>query len=108
MGTSIQQRGLTADDFEGLEGCNEILVQTRPDVIGDIHASFLSVGCQAIETNTFGANRVVLDEYGIADRTFELNRAAARLAREVAASFSIAGEPPFARPHHLRRAGRHV
>ncbi|MDH7568220.1 MAG: methionine synthase [Armatimonadota bacterium] len=95
MGTSIQARNLPLTDFEGLEGCNEILVFTRPDVIREIHASFLEVGCEAVETNSFGANRVVLGEYGIADRAYELNRRAAELAREVADAFSTADRPRF-------------
>lgn len=93
MGTSIQLRDLTLDDYQGLEGCSEILAVSRPDVIREIHASFLTVGCHAIETNTFGANRVVFAEYGIADRVYEINKAASELARNVAADFSTASEP---------------
>jgi 5-methyltetrahydrofolate--homocysteine methyltransferase len=95
MGTSIQDRNLTLDDFEGKDGCNEILVLTRPQVIREIHAGFLAVGCDAIETNTFGASRLVLGEYDLADRAYEINRAAARLAREVAAGFSTPERPRF-------------
>jgi 5-methyltetrahydrofolate--homocysteine methyltransferase len=95
MGTSIQTRGLTADDFGGpdLEGCNEILVVTRPDVIADVHAAYFEVGCDVIETDTFGAFAIPLGEYGIAERTHELNLAAARLAREVASDFSTPDRP---------------
>ena len=64
MGTSIQARTPTADDYWGKEGCNELLVLSRPEIIRDIHASFLHVGCDVVETNTFGASRVVLAEYG--------------------------------------------
>ncbi len=95
MGTSIQDRNLSPDDFQGKEGCNELLVLSRPQVIREIHASFLTVGCDAIETNTFGASRLVLGEYGLAERAYEINRAAARLAREVAADFSSPGQPRF-------------
>ncbi len=95
MGTSIQDRNLTLDDFEGKDGCNEFLVLTRPQVIREIHAGFLAVGCDAIETNTFGASRLVLGEYDVADRAYEINRAAARLAREVAEDFSTPDRPRF-------------
>src|SRR5574341_907720 len=95
MGTSIQDRNLTPDDFEGKDGCNEFLVLTRPQVIREIHAGFLTVGCDAIETNTFGASRLVLGEYDLADQAYEINRAAARLAREVAADFSTSDRPRF-------------
>lgn len=90
MGVSLQSMGLTADDFGGpsLEGCNEMLNVTRPDVVKQIHASFLDVGVDAIETNTFGAFSIVLAEYNIADRAYELNLASAQLAREVASSYS--------------------
>src|SRR5579859_2724443 len=86
MGTSIQRYQLTADDFGGekLNGCNDYLVITRPDVIEAIHASFLAVGSEVIETNTFRSNRITLAEYGLQDRVIEINRAAAQLARRVA------------------------
>jgi len=80
MGTNIQYRNLGPDDFWGKEGCNEILVLSRPDIIREIHASFLSVGCDVVETDTFGATRVVLGEYDLADKVAEINRATARLA----------------------------
>src|SRR5688500_13721232 len=85
-GTNLQLRDLSADDFGGptFEGCNEILVATRPDVIADLHRSFFEVGVDVVETDTFGAFPVVLAEYGIPERTHELNVAAARIAREVA------------------------
>jgi len=85
-GTNLQLRELTADDFGGaaLEGCNEILVDTRPDVIAELHRSFFEVGCDVVETDTFGAFAPVLAEYGLADRTHELNLKGARIAREVA------------------------
>src|SRR6476660_3214642 len=75
MGTAIQARHLTADDFGGaqLEGCNENLVLTRPDVILDIHRGYLEVGADIIETNTFGGTPVVLAEYGLQDQVQVLN-----------------------------------
>jgi 5-methyltetrahydrofolate--homocysteine methyltransferase len=95
MGTNIQKRQPSPDDFWGKEGCNEILVLSRPDMIRDIHGDFLTVGCDVVETNTFGASRVVLGEYGLADKVAEINRAAAGLAREAAAQFATAGRPRF-------------
>ncbi|HEY6740956.1 MAG TPA: homocysteine S-methyltransferase family protein, partial [Lapillicoccus sp.] len=92
-GTMLQAAELTLDDFEGLEGCNEILNVTRPDVVRDIHAAYFDVGCDAVETNTFGANAANLGEYGIADRIHELSEAGARLAREVADDFATADRP---------------
>ncbi len=90
MGTSIQALNLSADDFGGerYNGCNDYLVITRPDVIRAIHASFLEVGSEVIETDTFRSNRLTLAEYGLQDRVLEINRAAARLAREVADEFA--------------------
>ena len=90
FGTGVQARDLGPDDFGGaeLEGCNEHLVLTRPDVIADLHRSYFDVGVDAVETATFGAFPVVLAEYGIAEKTFELNEVAARLAKEVAAGYS--------------------
>jgi 5-methyltetrahydrofolate--homocysteine methyltransferase len=95
MGTSIQVHAPTVDDYWGKEGCNELLVLSRPDIIRSIHASFFEVGCDIVETNSFGSTRVVLDEYELGDRTHELNMAAARLAREVAADFSTPARPRF-------------
>src|SRR5438477_10092525 len=85
-GTNLQARDLSADDFGGpaLEGCNEILVDTRPDVIADLHRSFFEVGVDAVETDSFGSIPPVLAEYGIAERAHELNLKSARIAREVA------------------------
>ena len=65
MGVSLQERHLTLDDFAGLEGCNEILVRTRPDVVRELHAEFLDVGVDAVETDSFGGAPWVLDEYGL-------------------------------------------
>src|SRR3989440_1680786 len=95
MGTSIQSRNLSVDDFWGKEGCNELLVLSRPDIIKDIHGSFLKVGCDVVETDTFGATRVVLAEYDLQDKTAEINIAAAKLAKEVAQQFSTKDKPRF-------------
>ena len=86
FGTYMQEQGLTADDFGGpaLEGCNEMLVLTRPDLIAGMHEAFFSVGVDVVETATFGAFAVPLAEYGIAGKTYEINVDAARIAREVA------------------------
>jgi 5-methyltetrahydrofolate--homocysteine methyltransferase len=91
-GTNLQLRDLGPDDFGGpsFEGCTDILVDTRPDVVADLHRSFLDVGCDVVETNSFGAFPVVLAEYGIPERTRELNLKAARIAREVAADYTTA------------------
>ncbi len=95
MGTNIQFRNPTPDDYWGKEGCNELLVLSRPDIIRDIHAAFLEVGCDVVETNTFGASRIVLAEYGLQDRVAELNAEAVKLARSVAADFSTSRKPRF-------------
>src|SRR6478672_13660082 len=75
MGTMLQQRDLTAADFGGaaLEGCNENLVKTRPDVVLDIHRQYFKSGSDIIETNSFGGARVVLAEYHLEDQAYELN-----------------------------------
>ena len=90
MGTMIQQRNLTAADFGGpaLEGCNEHLVLTRPDVIRDIHRQYFAAGANLVETNTFGATPLVLAEYGLADQCHAINVRAAQLAREAGAEFN--------------------
>ncbi len=98
FGTYVQTLdGLTADDFGGdeFEGCNEILAVTRPDVIQGLHETYFAVGCDVTETATFGAFAIPLAEYGIADRTYELNVEAARIAKSVAADFGADGSPRF-------------
>lgn len=84
MGTMLQGFDLSLSDFEGLEGCNEVLNVTRPDVVAAIHAAYLDAGADAVETNTFGANLSALGEYGIADRIAELAEAGAAIARRAA------------------------
>src|SRR5215210_6820586 len=78
MGTSVQRYDLTAEDFGGKMGCNDFLPITRPDVIEAIHASFMAAGCDVIETDTFGGNRLKFEEYGLGERTYEINFAAAQ------------------------------
>ena len=128
MGTNIQRFHLSAEDFGGksLEGCNDHLVLTRPDVIGGIHESFLAVGCDVVETCTFQSTPHRLREWGIEPRAHELNVAAARLARAACDRFATAGAPalrrridrphrhaaveqrPGALQHHLRPARRNL
>jgi 5-methyltetrahydrofolate--homocysteine methyltransferase len=93
MGTMLQAHDLTLDDFEGLEGCNEVLNATRPDVVRAVHDAYFAVGVDAVETNTFGANLANLGEYGVSDRIEELAEKGARLAREVADGYSTAERP---------------
>ena len=95
MGTELQRRDLVAADFAGLEGLNEILVVTRPDVIIDIHRSYLAAGADVIETDSFGANAIVLREYGQETRARELSRVSAQLARRAADDASRPGRPRF-------------
>ncbi|MCS6859856.1 MAG: methionine synthase [Abditibacteriales bacterium] len=95
MGTQIQARNLTPDDFWGKEGCNEIIALSRPDVLRDIHAAYFAAGCDVVETDTFGGTRLVLAEYGLQDKVRDINRAAARIAKEVAADFATPDHPRF-------------
>ncbi len=96
-GTNLQLRELSAHDFggESLEGCNEMLCVTRPDVVLELHRSFLDVGVDVVETNSFGSLPTVLVEYQIADRAEELATASARLAREVASGYSTPDRPRY-------------
>jgi 5-methyltetrahydrofolate--homocysteine methyltransferase len=93
MGTSLQQYDLSLEEFEGHEGCNEILNVTRPDVVAEIHDSFLAVGADCIGTNTFGCNFGNLGEYAITDRIYELTVAGTRVARERADAWATADRP---------------
>jgi len=97
MGTMIQQENLTADDFGGeeLDGCNEMLVLTRPDIIQNIHEQYFAAGADIIETNTFGSTSVVLAEYDLQDRHREINLAAAKLALAAAAKYSTPDWPRY-------------
>jgi 5-methyltetrahydrofolate--homocysteine methyltransferase len=98
MGTMIQARGLTPDDFGGTryEGCNENLNLTRPDVISDIHAAYLDAGADIISTNTFGCAPYVLAEYGLTERCHDITLAAARLCRAAVDRASAPIRPRFA------------
>jgi 5-methyltetrahydrofolate--homocysteine methyltransferase len=95
MGTNIQLQNLTADDFGGaqLEGCNEYLLLSKPEAIEKVHSAFFDVGCDVVETNSFGSTSIVLAEYNIQDLTYELNFKAAELARRVAADYSTRAKP---------------
>ena len=95
MGTMLQAAEPTLDDFQGHEGCNEILNVTRPDVVCGVHEAYLAVGVDCIETNTFGANLANLGEYGIAHRVGELAEAAARIARDAADAWTTEDRPRF-------------
>jgi len=95
MGTNIHFRNPTVDDYWGKEGCSEVLVLSRPDIIRDIHAAFFQVGCDVVETNTFGATSIVLGEYGLQEQVGHINTVAVGLAREVAQQFSTPARPRF-------------
>src|SRR5579864_5856267 len=95
MGTNIQLRNPSLDDFWGKENCSEVLVLSRPDIIQDIHAAFFKVGCDVVETNTFGGTSIVLGEFDLKDRVREINIAAAKLAKDIAAQFSTKDKPRF-------------
>ncbi|MFE5212707.1 methionine synthase [Streptomyces sp. NPDC056600] len=88
MGTMLQAQDPTLEDFQDLEGCNEILNVTRPDIVRSVHDAYLEVGVDCVETNTFGANHSAAAEYEIADRIHELSEAGARVAREAADDFT--------------------
>ncbi|MGW2634794.1 methionine synthase [Streptomyces chattanoogensis] len=88
MGTMLQAQDPSLDDFQQLEGCNEILNLTRPDIVRSVHEEYFAVGVDCVETNTFGANFAALAEYDIAERVFELSESGARIAREVADEFT--------------------
>ncbi|MFH9724890.1 methionine synthase [Streptomyces sp. NPDC017254] len=88
MGTMLQAQDPTLEDFENLEGCNEILNITRPDIVRSVHQEYFAAGVDCVETNTFGANHAALGEYDIPERVHELSEAGARIAREVADEFT--------------------
>ncbi|BBJ44998.1 methionine synthase [Streptomyces antimycoticus] len=91
MGTMLQAQDPSLDDFQQLEGCNEILNITRPDIVRSVHAEYYAAGVDCVETNTFGANHAALGEYDIPERVHELSEAGARIAREVADEFAADG-----------------
>src|SRR3982751_450264 len=89
MGTALQGMGLSIDDWGGpnFENCSENLLYTRPDAVEKVHTSFLDIGCDVIETNSFGGSEVVLAEFGIADKAYDVNLKAAELAKRVASDY---------------------
>ena len=95
MGTNLQVQNLSVDDFGGaqFEGCNEYLLFTRPEAVERVHAAFFEVGCDVVETDSFGGIPYVLDEYGIGHMAYDLNVKAAQLARRVASDFSTKDRP---------------
>ncbi|MSR45460.1 MAG: methionine synthase [Planctomycetes bacterium] len=95
MGTSLLATKLPLADYLDCENCSETVNLARPDIVEQIHRDFLAVGCDAVETNTFGANEVVLAEFGLAHRTREINRIAAELARKAADAFETADRPRY-------------
>ncbi|MFJ8658410.1 methionine synthase [Streptomyces sp. NPDC093795] len=94
MGTMLQAADPTMDDFRNLEGCNEILNLTRPDIVASVHDAYFSVGVDCVETNTFGANLAALAEYGIENQVYELSEAGARIARTTADAHTAADGRP--------------
>jgi len=96
MGTQVQARNLDIErDFVGNENCTEILCDSRPDLVREIHLDYLRAGCDAVQTNSFGGSPITLGEFGLGDRAFALNRRAAELAREAVAEFAHDGRTRF-------------
>ena len=97
MGTQLMALELTADDFGGAKyhGCNEALVLSRPDVVRSIHEAYLAAGADAVETDSFMGSRLKLEEYGLGERTHEINFKSAQLAREACDKFSTPDRPRF-------------
>ncbi len=96
-GTHLQGQDLTAEDFGGehLNGCNEILVLSKPSAVQHVHRDYLDAGCDIIETNSFGSASIVLAEYGLADRSYEISFASARLAKDMVSAYSTPDHPRF-------------
>ena len=94
-GTGLQLLDLSLDDFDGLEGCNEILNVSRPDAVAALHESYFEAGADAVLTNTFGGSTITLGEYDLGERTREINRESSRIAREVADRFSTLERPRY-------------
>ena len=95
MGTALQFQELTKEEFGGsqFEGCNEYLLITKPKSVEKVHRSYLEAGCDVIETNTFGANSIVLAEYGLEDLAYELNLKASNLAKSLSQEYSSLTKP---------------
>ena len=96
-GTHLQGQNLTLDDFGGehLAGCNEILVETKPSAVENVHRDYLEAGCDVIETDTFGGTSIVLVEYNLQNRAYELNFKAAQIAKRIASDYSHSGHQRF-------------
>jgi len=95
MGTNIMNYNLNIDDYHGYKNCIEYLVISRPDIIKSIHSSFFEVGCDIVETNTFGANKITLNEHNLEHLTYEINLKAAKLAKSLASDFSTNKKPRY-------------
>src|SRR5437660_2295268 len=96
IGTQVQGRDLDIErDFHGHENCTDILCESRPDLVREIHLAYLRAGCDAVQTNSFGGSPITLGEFGIAEKAFDLNRRAAELAREAVAEFAHDGRTRF-------------
>ncbi len=95
MGTSLQKQNLTADDFGGIEGCNEYLNLVKKDAVQQVHHDFLEAGCDIIETNTFGANTITLQDHQLSEHCYIINLEGARIARELAEAYSTSDHPRF-------------
>src|SRR6478609_1968161 len=95
MGATILNMQLTPEDYAGKEGYNDYLAVVKPRVIEEIHASFLEVGCDVIETDSFGSSLIKAEEYGLGEQTYDINLAAATLARKVADHYSTPSKPRF-------------
>src|SRR5215471_13052032 len=96
IGTQVQARDLDLErDFLGCENCTEIICESRPDLVREIHRAYLEAGCDAIQTNSFGGSPITLGEFGVADRALALNRRAAEIAREAVAEFAHNGRTCF-------------
>src|SRR5439155_23157761 len=96
IGTRVQALNLDIErDFHGHENCTDNLCESRPDLVLEIHRDYLAAGCEAVQTNSFGASPITLGEFGIGDRAFDLNRRSAELAREAVAEFAHDGRTRF-------------
>ncbi len=96
MGTQVQARNLDIErDFLGKENCTEIVCESRPDLVREIHRGYLAAGCDAVQTNSFGGSPITLGEFGLADSAFALNSRSAEIAREAVAEFAHDGRPRF-------------
>ncbi|MEA3306565.1 MAG: homocysteine S-methyltransferase family protein, partial [Elusimicrobiota bacterium] len=95
MGTYLSRFNLKAEDFRGYDGLNEYLSISKPEVIKQVHLDYLKAGADIIETNTFGANGIILKEYGLEDKVKELNIASVKLAKEAVKEYSTEARPRF-------------